>query len=410
MSALLDRVEYVPVITEEHRPSRLRPRLVGSARALLSIAVGILLCANPWTAALVVGWTFRAMRRRILRAWWRRSPRRDEIDFDAWIAERGDGIPAGPLPRWLLSERFLERLRRPGTDGNAPGRLRIASRLPGGLFGGLSSNLSMAIRAVGCTYLVTLPACGLWLGSWYDGWNTSFTKGYENAFVGVQTGLFAHALFIAAMLYVPMAWAHLAASGRARAFFQVGLIARLVWWSGGSMALYALAFAAATLPVLLLRAAPFAFVLDDPAYWAAADPAEVRQLAEQYEMAAGVYLFAAFVGMHLLAARVYRSALPRLLADDPARADDLPTVLRDDLRTLALIPAEAPRRGPLVRASRWSARTTVNVLAGFSAALLWFAVVAEVYVGQFFNFIPWAGWLNQPLIHLPCLQTTPAGL
>ena len=410
MIALLDRVEYVPVISEQLRTSRLRTRVVASARALLSIAVGILLCAHPWTAVLVVGWTFRAMRRGILRAWWRRSPRRDEIDFDAWIAGRGDGIPSAPLPRWLVSERLHDRLRRPGPDGAPPGRLRVASRLPSALFGGLASNLSMAGRAIVCTYLLTLPACGLWLGSWYDGWNTSFTKGYENAFVGLQTGLFAHLLFIAAMLYVPMAWAHLAASGRAKAFFQVGLIARLVWRSGVAMALFALAFAAATLPVLIFRAAPFTFVLDDPAYWADAGPAEVRQFAERYELAAGIYLFVAFVGMHLLSGRIYRSALLRLLADDPSRADELPTVLRDDLRGLGLIPSEPPRRGPLLRASRWSARTTLNLLAGLAAAILWFAVVAEVYVGQFFNHIPWAGWLNQPLIHLPCLQTTPSGL
>lgn len=390
--------------------SVLLARVRRSLRVAAKLGVGILLCGNPWTAILVVGWTFRAMRRAILFGWWQQSPARDEVPFDSAIAPLDDGLPARRLPRWLLSERASGRLRRPDQHGEPPGRLRTLGRLPGAAVGSLLSNLRWGLLAVGCTYVLTLPACGLWLGSWYDGWNTSFTKGYENAFVGAQTGVFAHLLFIAAMLYVPMAWAHLAASGRAGAFFQFGLLGKLIWRNGWRMTLFAAIFAVASLPVLALRAAPAAFVTTDPEAWADASTADILRFATRYQLAAGAYLFAAFVLLHLLTARLYRNALLRTVRDDPRLAQFLPDPIRATLFTLRLVPDERPRRGPILRAARWSAQTASNLAAVLVAAALWFAVIAQVYVGQFLNYIPWAGWLNQPLIHLPCLQTIPRGL
>jgi hypothetical protein len=410
MSALLDRVEYVPVAEEQRRRASIRKRIASISSVAARLAIGILLCASPWTAVVVVGWTFRAMRRRIVRGWWDRSPIREEGDFDSFAASIGAGMPGRALPRWIVAERFADRIDRPGPDGEAPGRLRRLLRLPVALVDSLLRNVGVGLRALACTYALTLPACGLWLGAWYDGWNNSFNKGYENAFVGAQTGVFAHLLFIMAMLYVPMAWAHLAASGRAWSFFQFGLIGRLIWRSGGSMALFAAAFALATLPVFALRAAPFSFTLADPGAWADASPDEIRAFAERYELAAGIYLLFAFVGLHLFIGRIYRGALLRALQHDPRLADRLPDPTRSILAGLDLIPAEPLRRGPIVQATRWSARTSLNLAAGLGAAVLWFVVVAQIFVGQFLNYIPWAGWLNLPLIHLPSIQTTPPGL
>ena len=86
-------------------------------------------------------------------------------------------------------------------------------------------NVKLGVGAIFNTWVLTLPACGLWLFAWYDGWNNSFTKGYEQAGVGPGTELLGVGLFIAAMLYVPMAQG---ASGRHRPValvlrFSVGL-------------------------------------------------------------------------------------------------------------------------------------------------------------------------------------------
>jgi hypothetical protein len=261
-----------------------------------------------------------------------------------------------------------------------------------------------------CTLILTSPSCVLWLGSWYDGWNNSFNKGYENALVGLQAGLFAHLLFIVAMLYVPMAWAHLAASGQVRSFFQFRLLARMIWRNAWSVAVFAAVFSLATLPVMSLRSAPFAFVLADPDAWANAEPAEVLRVIQRYQLAAGLYLFPAFVLLHLLIARLYRLALRRTLKQDPGIASEMPSHIQTMMFELDLIPGTPSPRGPVHRVVRWSAQSASNLLGLLAASLLWFTVIAQIYICQFLNYIPWAGWLNQPLIHLPCLQVIPGNL
>ncbi|WP_169979631.1 hypothetical protein [Tautonia rosea] len=411
MSTLIDQPARTEQITEAtQRQRRYFRSLRRSASTLLTLSIGIVLCSNPWTSILVIGWTFRLMRRQIFLGWWNQRPTGEESPLDARIVPLDDHFPAATLPRWLLCERFIETLRRNRPDGSPPGRWQILGRLPIVITSSLLSNLRWGILALLCTILLTYPACVLWLGSWYDGWNNSFTKGYENAFVGAQAGLFAHLLFLVAMVYVPMAWGHLAASGQIRAFFQFGLLARMIWSNGWLAAAYAAIFSLATLPVLALRAAPFAFALANPDDWANTEPSEVLSIITRYQIAAGIYLFSAFVILHLFIARLYRVALRRTLSRDPWIVSQLPVPIRTSLFQLRLVPEHPPRRGPFLRMIRWSAQSTSNLFALLTTTILWFTVVIQIYLGQFLNYIPWAGWLNQPLIHLPCLQVIPSGL
>src|SRR2546429_8683233 len=87
---------------------------------------------------------------------------------------------------------------------------------------------------------------------WYDGWNNSFNKGYEQFSVGPGVSVLGILLFITAMLYVPMAQARQAVTGNWRCFYQFRLIRTLVrrrWFACfGLAALYALC----SLPILVL--------------------------------------------------------------------------------------------------------------------------------------------------------------
>ncbi|MEW4567260.1 DUF4013 domain-containing protein [Tautonia sp. JC769] len=349
------------------------------------------------------------MRVRILEGWRRQPTSAGAIPRHAGNNPPDEPAPPGRLPRWLLSERFRDTLVRKAPDASPPTRLRVLCRLPGALTESLRDNLRWGVMASLCTLILTYPACVLWLGSWYDGWNNSFAKGYENALVGLQAGLFAHLLFVGAMLYVPMAWAHLAASGQFRAFFQFRLIARLVWSKGWAVAGFAAVFSLATIPVMVLRSAPFAFVLANPDAWARAEPAEVLRVIQRYQLAAGIYLFPTYVLLHLLTARLYRAALVKTLTEHPELSGSLPDSLRTLLSESRPTPGAHPRH-PVLQKVRWGAQSTSNLFGVLAAAILWFTVIAQIYVGQFLNYIPWAGWLNQPLIHIPCLQVIPKTL
>lgn len=406
MSATTFEVARETVVTELPRRTRRTSFARRVARAIgltFKAVLGALLCFHWLTSVLVVGWTVRLMRRRILHGWWKRSPVREYIAFDEFASRQGQGSFGGAAPNWILAERFGAVLLRPRADGREPGLMRRIMRLPRATCAGLGWNVRAGLAALFCTYALTLPGCALWLGSWYDGWQNSFHKGYEYAFVGPFTGLLGSALFMLAMLYVPMAWAHLAASADYRAFFQLGFVWRLVRQSLGANLRYAIAFALILLPVSVLRAAPVAFTSIAPAF-EDADPATVHQAMNLYFLAAGTYAFLAFVAVHLLAARMYRFSVLKLLRRNPALVCELPQAVYRALGELELIPSDRPaKRHPVVAALAYTGRWTTRPILWAGCLAVWFAVVAQLFISTFLHFIPFWSWMNQPLVHLPSL-------
>ncbi len=99
-----------------------------------------------------------------------------------------------------------------------------------------------------------------------------------------------------------------------------------------------------------------------------------------------------------------------MLSKNPNFIQILPDELRETLTQLRLPNQPLTKRGPILRASRRILRVGFSLGALVMTAGLWFSVIAQIYVAQFLNMLPKAGWLNQPLIHIPCLQTTPAAL
>lgn len=167
-------------------------------RPVLKFLAAAVLCLNPVTSLFVVGWMQSLQRRKILKVW--------------------GAEPPPPLSAW--------RTFRAG------------------------------LAAYANTAVLTIPGCVLWMFAWYDGWNNSFHKGYEQAWVAPSVGVLGSALFIAAMLYVPIAQARQAVAGDWRAFYAfrvVWSVTRAKWLSCLGLAA---AYAALTLPVTLLRMAP----------------------------------------------------------------------------------------------------------------------------------------------------------
>src|SRR5262245_61105505 len=168
------------------------------------ITAGVFLCFNApllsyLTSILVLGWFNRWVRGRVLFAWWRQSGARGGEVFAEHGETDGKGQPV-TRPRWLLPEKW----------GKAPA---------------LWLNLRGGVATFFCLYLVLGWGCLLMLFSWEMGWLNSFSKGYEQAWIGPVTGIIGSLLLILGIIYVPMARVHLAVMGEVRAFFEV----RFVW-------------------------------------------------------------------------------------------------------------------------------------------------------------------------------------
>ena len=335
------------------------------AGLLIRLAIGGLLCFHPLLAIIPVGWTHRLMRRRIWRGWWDSVPFDERPELNQAMRELGLDVVPGRTPRWLLSERFRETLNRPYHDGQEPGFLRKLARLPGALTGSLRKNLGYGVSTLACTYALTLPGCFLWWAAWYDGWNTSFNKGYENSSVGAITWFAGSVLFIAAMMYVPMAWAHHAATGDARAFFQFGVVTRLIRKRLGATVLFAACFALACAPIIVMRALPAFLPQMMGLDLESASPEKIQGIANNVILGTGMTAFLLYVLVHLFAARLYRPAVLKLLSEDPAALETLPPVLKDGLIRLGLVSEVHGRlRHPLIRVVVGTARLSFGWRSG----------------------------------------------
>ncbi len=356
-------------------------------------AVGVLLCLTPVTAILAVGWTQRLMRRSVLKRWHRLSGfGADGSGFTDFAM--GDSLTAEHVawPNWLLGMPDV-----PWRIDAGPGRITVLVRRAAG---SLWANLVQGLQASVNTALLVLPAGALWLLSWWGGWQNSFHKGYEQAWVGPLVGVLGIALFIVVMTYVPLAQARQAAAGHWRAFWDVQLIRRLARQRRRAGLWLALAYAFLALPVTGIKVAPLVIGADTDAM-----PTEaVKALADQFYLLVTAALFPLYILVRLAAARVYARALFDGVRSGAVHLDELSPYEREALGRLRAASTEPRPSGHAV--GRLAAKLPRAAIVALTLAA-WFAVAALLYVTQFLNYA-WFGWLNHPLILLPWVRYVPA--
>ena len=211
--------------------------------------------------------------------------------------------------------------------------------------------------------LALLPAV-LWAGTWYAGWDNSFNKGYEQAVIGPLTGVAGVLLFLLLMPYLQIAQARHAETLDWRCVYRVRENLRI--WAGAPVcaALLPLAYAGVGFGLFLLFSLP-AFLPQMTQYADMTEADVLSRLQGWYFIGGGAFVAGLFA-VKRLTAWVYRRA-----AGNAESAGRIRFVLY-----------------PIV-------------------ALLWLAVVAEIFVGQFLNYHGNVGWLNQPLMQLPFVNRIP---
>jgi hypothetical protein len=351
--------------------------LGGALICTLRVQVGALLAMSYLGAVVVFGWLSRWVQGRVLHGWWRRSSLRQRVPFDELCRELG-----------------LEAAR-PGPHG----MVRMATAP----FGSLWQSFRLGFLGLLATFLAVGWGGLLMTFSWEYGWNASFFKLDEVRHVGQLTGLGGAALFMLAMVYVPMAQVHQAVTGDFRAFFDFRFVWQLIQARLGSYVLYAALFLAFAVILENLKTIPGG--LDDHVgFLSNASDQELWWMFQVYYLGCSVVLVLSLLATRLVLLRLYTDAVVDVVRRGGVMPEQLhPTLLRC-LTRLGLLP-EA-RREPVNRGTPFAA------LAGRAALLVvllavWIGFVAKVYVGEFFNYHPNVGFLNHPLIEVPCCNYTP---
>jgi hypothetical protein len=374
------------------------------------LAVGALFGMSYFTGILVVGWLYRWMQGRVLYGWWKQSRLSREGSFDEFRAALGPDAPV-TRPRWSLREDFrtthiAAEINARTADGEPPLLPRRVWRALGVPLGSLWLNLKAGSLGLLCTSLLTGWGCLFMTFSWEFGWLNSFHKGYEQAVVGPLTGVTGTLLFIAAMLYVPMAQVHQAVTGDAWAFFDFRFVWRLIKARLSAYVVLAAFITGFAVVLEVLKTAP-AFFDDHLPSWTNASDSELRQMLGRYYLGCSVFLFLGLLATHLLAAAVYRSAVLKVLRRGRVGREQLHPRLGGWLDRLGLLPEPPPVEAGLLRAVRALGRRGYRAVLFGLLVVIWFAFAAKVYVGEFFNYHPYVGFMNHPAVQFPCVNYVP---
>lgn len=317
-------------------------RLARLGRFLLNGTIGTFLCAGPVTAVIALGWLTR---------------RQGHIARDRFGA-------AEETPGWLFGPREVE--------GRPTGRLARA-------LGGLAANIRAGLMALTALLAWTLPFTLLWLGAWWAGWENSFNKGYEQAFVGPSVFLFGAMLAALILPALPLMLAHTATEDRLSAAFELRRLRGLVAQAGWRIPALSILTTLCALPFFAARG--LITTAGDWAPWTQdLTPDEAAALNGQIALALGAVAFLATWTLRSLAARAYAFAAPRAAALRPGRWDG----------TQAAEAAQPARSRSRLITALWY---VVAMTATLANAFL-------ILAGQFLDHAWWR-WLFHPALTLP---------
>lgn len=312
-------------------------RLSRLGHFLRDATVGTLLCTGPVTAVLALGWLAR---------------RQGHLARDRFGTMQ-------EAPGWLLGPREKGALTR--------------------ALGGLAANIRSGVIALSALLAWTLPFTLLWLGAWWAGWENSFNKGYEQAFVGPSVFLFGALLSALILPSLPLMLAHVATEDRLSAAFELrrirSLVAQSAWRTPALMlftTLAALPFAGAR--GLITTATDWAPWVQDLA------PDDLAALQARITLALAAMAFLSSWILRSLSARIYASAAPRAAGLKPGLWDGSQA-------------AEA------ARPARARSRIMTSLWYGLAMAIT-LGLAFLILAGQFLDHAWWR-WLFHPPLTLP---------
>jgi hypothetical protein len=412
-AGLLEALPVTPAVAHAARPPAAAGHSFGSTLAIglgwiWRLVIGPVLCTNYFLAVAVVGWMTRHMQGLAIRCWWKQSPLQKLGTFDAFCDSLGPDAPTA-RPRWFWRERVRASVTRRHPNGQSPGAGRLIWRGLGVPIHSFYRNVLIGVQMIAGSFLIAGWANMLMTFSWQFGWYNSFHKGYEISYLGPLTGLGGVFLFVAAMFYLPMAQAHFALTGQLRSFVEVSFIWKLVRTRLLAYTGVAAVIGIACIPLEILMIMPQYLPQLNPALESISDAQYAQILRQYYFWAAMVFFVAFFVCRHLMA-RVYASAVLTALRRGVVTRSELNRVLGRwiDRLQLDVTPTLAPVGfgAAVAGGGSWIGRRVLFTALFF----IWFAVISAAYVREFLNYHPFTGFMNHPMVYLPCPGVVPGHL
>ncbi|MDJ0706731.1 MAG: hypothetical protein QNJ46_25960 [Leptolyngbyaceae cyanobacterium MO_188.B28] len=367
-------------------------------RIVWCLLVCTILCQTLLTSILVLGWVYRWVRHRVGQRLFRLSPMAEQTSWQAFAG----GIPA------ITPMRDAPNLFRQQSGIVSPGH-PVLKRLHGWLHTGWL-NFRVGTAGILATWSLTLFPCVLWMIAWYTGWHISFTKLYEESATGFSLGFSGLLILTVMMLYAPSAQARHAFTGDWRSFFDWRFIRALLCRRPLQLFLLAIGYVIGNVALTTFKASPTFFLTMNPALETLSAIAALEYL-DQYFFYTGGIAFLLFLGLRTWAGRIYSDGLMEMWSLSALKPNDFHLQEIQLLESLEVPYGCRYEKPGLVRKI-----LGIPLTVSYRGAMLtlticvWGVFNFIPFVSEFANYYPVKGFLNQPLVQLPCFRYVPTAL
>ncbi len=355
-------------------------------------------CQSLGTSILALGWSYRWVRHRISQRLFRLSPMAEKTSWQQFASNLEQLTPVRDSPNLFR--------RQPGISSPRHSLLKcIHDWLHAGWL-----NFRVGLGASLTTWILTLLPCIIFAIAWYTGWHISFTKMYEESATGFSLGFSALLLFTAIMLYLPTAQARHAFTGDGYSFFDWRFVSALLWRRPLQLLLLAVGYMIVNIVLTFFKALPTFFTAINPTL-GTLSALEALEFLNQYYFYTGAIAFSLFLALRTIGGNIYSSALMEMWCQSTLKAE---AFNRQEVCLFEVLEVSYGSRyqkpglvkkilGIPLNVSYRTAMLTLTVL-------VWSVFNFIPFVSEFANYYPVRGFLNQPLVQLPCFRYVPAHL
>ena len=355
-------------------------------------------CQTLFTSILALGWSYRWVRHRVSQRLFQFSPMAEKTTWQQFASNLEPLTPVRDIPNLFR--------RQPGISSPSHSVFKCIHNWLHAAW----LNFRVGLGGILTTWVLTLFPCIIWAYAWYTGWHISFTKMYEESATGFSLGFSGLLLFTAIMLYLPTAQARHAFTNDWHSFFDWRFISALLWRRPLQLFLLAIGYVIVNVVLTFFKALPTFFTTINPALETL--PAiEALEFLNQYYFYTGGMAFLFFLALRTIAGNIYSSALREMWCQSTLKPE---AFNREEIRLFELLEVDYGSRYQKPGLVRKILGIPLNVTyrGGMLTltVLVWSVFNFIPFVSEFANYYPVRGFLNQPLVQLPCFRYVPTHL
>lgn len=363
-----------------------------------SIFICTLFAQSLLTSIFALGWIYRWLQHSITQRIFGLSPLSKNMSWRKFILENEEITVLGDTPNLLWRQKGTSFPRNP-----------ILKRLHW-LFHSFWLNLKTGFSAILTIWSLTIIPCIFWAMAWYTGWHISFNKMYEESETGASMAFLGMFLFIGVMVYLTLAQARHAFTGDWHSFFNFRFIKALVCRCPIQLFLLAVGYSLSAIILTFFKVFPVFF----PAMNSKLEnlsTSETLAFLNDYYFYTGLLAFLLLFVLKTLAGRIYAQVLVRMWTEKVLLLEDFHPQEVLIFKLVNIPYNSSPQKSQrLIKVIKFpfllSYKGVVTVLTCFAWAIFSFMP----FISQFFNYYPLWGFLNQPLVQLPCFRYVPSHL